>query len=99
MRRLKKLQLAVILIVAVFGFVFYLLRGGFRHFEVVPYKAPASAFTNWDAALDKPSEISLVTAQDGVVHVGARLNLDPASPQQRHCDHTQRDLAVLTQKS
>jgi glyoxylase-like metal-dependent hydrolase (beta-lactamase superfamily II) len=75
--------------------VTYLLRGGFRRFEIKPYPAPAAAFGNWNDALAHPGGISLVTFRTGVVHMDACLNLDPQSPKQADCDHRPRDLAVL----
>ena len=77
------------------GVMSYLLRGGIHHFEIVPYKVPAAAFTNWNDVLSHPGDISLTTFQTGVVHMDACLNLDPKSPKQAGCDHRPRDLAVL----
>src|SRR5262249_55525816 len=73
----------------------YLLRGGFRRFEIAPYNVPRAAFTSWTDVLAHPRDISLVTFQTGVVHMDACLNLDPKSAKQADCDHTPRDLAVL----
>jgi glyoxylase-like metal-dependent hydrolase (beta-lactamase superfamily II) len=73
----------------------YLLRGGFRRFEVTPYRVPPPAFANWNDVLAHPRDISVNTLQTGVVHMDACLNLDPASPKQADCDHGPRDLAVL----
>jgi N-acyl homoserine lactone hydrolase len=84
-----------ILIAAVIILVAYLLRGGFRQFEIKPYPIPATAFTNWNDVLARPRDISLTTFRTGVVHMDACLNLDPASPKQADCDHVPRDLAVL----
>ena len=96
LRILKKFVLPVaVLIVIVGAVVGYLLRGGFRRFELAPYKVPPAAFMNWSDALKHPREISLVTFQTGVVHMDACLNLDPSSPGQAECDHVPRDLAVL----
>jgi hypothetical protein len=94
--RIKKFRLpAAILILALGALVTYLLRGGFRRFELTPYPVPPAAFTNWDDVLAHPRDISLTTFQTGVVHMDACLNLDPASPRQADCDHRPRDLAVL----
>src|SRR5579862_1119640 len=96
MRTLKKiLRAAAILIVAVAALAAYLVRGGFRQFEITPYLVPRPAFTNWNDVLAHPRDISLMTLQTGVVHMDACLNLDPASPRQADCDHRARDLAVL----
>jgi len=73
----------------------YLLRGGFRQFDIRPYDAPPAAFHNWDDTLAHPRDISFTTLRTGVVHMDACLNLDPASPRQGECDHVPRDLAVL----
>jgi glyoxylase-like metal-dependent hydrolase (beta-lactamase superfamily II) len=92
----KKLQFsAAILILAAIASVAYLVRGGFRRFEITPYPSPAPAFTSWNDVLAHPRNISLTTFQTGVVHMDACLNLDPASPKQADCDHVPRDLAVL----
>jgi len=92
----KKFWLSVAFLSVVAGvLVIYLLRGGFRRFEVTPYPAPAAAFTNWSDVLAHPRDISLTTLQTGVIHMDACLNLDPASPRQANCDHAPRDLAVL----
>src|ERR1700690_4177859 len=96
MRTLKNILLtAAILIVSVAAFAAYLVRGGFRRFEITPYPVPPAAFTNWNDVLAHPRDISLTTFQTGVVHMDACLNLDPASPRQADCDHVPRDLAVL----
>jgi glyoxylase-like metal-dependent hydrolase (beta-lactamase superfamily II) len=96
MWRLKKLLLpAAILILAVVALVAFLLRGGLRRFDIVPYPIPPAAFTNWNDVLAHPRDISLTTFHTGVVHMDACLNLDPASPRQADCDHVPRDLAVL----
>ena len=93
---LKKLLLAAaILILAVVAVAIYLVRGGFRRFELKPYSLPSAAFTNWNDVLANPRDISVTTFRTGVVHMDACLNLDPASPKQSGCDHTPRDLAVL----
>jgi N-acyl homoserine lactone hydrolase len=95
-RILKKILLsAAILILAVGALGAYLLRGGFRRFEIAPYPVPAAAFTNWNDVLAHPRDISVTTFQTGVVHMDACLNLDPASPKQAGCDHRPRDLQVL----
>jgi glyoxylase-like metal-dependent hydrolase (beta-lactamase superfamily II) len=73
----------------------YLVRGGFRRFDITPYPIPTSAFTNWKDVLAHPGNISLTTLRTGVVHMDACLNLDPDSPGQADCDHAPRDLAVL----
>ncbi len=86
---------AAILVLALVVFAVYLVRGGFRRFEVTPYPVPPAAFTNWNDVLAHPSDISLTTFRTGVVHMDACLNLDPASPKQADCDHVPRDLAVL----
>jgi N-acyl homoserine lactone hydrolase len=86
---------AAILILAAGALIAYLVRGGFRQFEIAPYPVPPAAFTNWNDTLAHPSDISLITFQTGVVHMDACLNLDPASPMQAECEHTPRDLAVL----
>jgi N-acyl homoserine lactone hydrolase len=83
------------LIVIICAIVTYLLRGGFRPFEMAPYKVPPVAFTNWSDVLSHPRDISLVTLQTGTIHMDACLNLDSASPKQAECDHAPRDLAVL----
>jgi len=81
MRTLKNILLsAAILIVAVAASAVYLVRGGFRRFEIAPYQVPPAAFTNWNDVLAHPRDISLTTFQTGVVHMDACLNLDPASP-------------------
>jgi N-acyl homoserine lactone hydrolase len=96
LRKLKKLSLSAgPLIVLVSAFVTYMLRGGFRQFEVAPYNAPPAAFTNWNDVLTHPRDISVTTFQTGVVHMDACLNLDPTSPKQAECDHVPRDLTVL----
>jgi hypothetical protein len=71
---------AAILILVVGALASYLLRGGFRRFEITPYPVPPAAFTNWNDVLTHPRDISLITFQTGVVHMDACLNLDPASP-------------------
>ena len=96
LRRLKRFLLpAAVLIAFVSASMTYLLRGGFRRFEIAPYSIPPAAFTNWSDVLRHPRDISLVTFQTGVVHMDACLNLDPTSPKQAECDHAPRDLAVL----
>ena len=96
LRILKKFGLAIaVLIVILSASVLYFLRGGFRQFEITPYKVPPAAFTNWRDVLSHPRDISIVTFETGVVHMDACLNLDPKSPKQAECDHTPRDLAVL----
>ena len=96
MRRLKKFLLAAaILILAVCAVVGYLVRGGFRRFEIAPYRVPASAFANWNDVLAHPRDISLTTFRTGVIHMDACLNLDSASPRQADCDHVPRDLEAL----
>jgi hypothetical protein len=81
MRILKRFLLtAAILIVAVAALAVYLLRGGFRRFDMTPYPVSRAAFTNWNDVLAHPRDISLTTFQTGVVHMDACLNLDPASP-------------------
>src|ERR1039458_7643331 len=96
MRTLKNILLsAAILIVIVAVLAGYLVRGGFRRFDITPYPVPRPAFTNWNDVLAEPRDISLTTFQTGVVHMDACLNLDPASPRQADCDHVPRDLAVL----
>jgi glyoxylase-like metal-dependent hydrolase (beta-lactamase superfamily II) len=93
---LKKLLLAAaILMLALVALAIYLLRGGFRRFEIKPYALPAAAFTSWNDVLAHPRDIAVTTFRTGVVHMDACLNLDPASPKQADCDHTPRDLAVL----
>ena len=96
MRRLRRFLLAAaILILAVGAVVGYLVRGGFRRFEITPYRVPAAAFRNWNDVLAHPRDISVTTFRTGVVQMDACLNLDPASPRQADCDHAPRDLAVL----
>jgi len=46
------------LIVVVGALVTYLLRGGFRRFEIKPYPVPPAAFTNWNDVLAHPRGIS-----------------------------------------
>ena len=93
---LKKLLLAAaVLILALVALAIYLVRGGFRHFEIKPYPLAPAAFTNWNDVLANPRDIFVTTFRTGVVHMDACLNLDPASPKQSDCDHTPRDLAVL----
>ena len=88
MGKLKKLRRpAAVLILVVGALVAYLLRGGFRRFEITPYRVPSAAFMNWKDVLAHPGGISLSTLQTGVVHMDACLNLDPASPRQADCDH------------
>jgi glyoxylase-like metal-dependent hydrolase (beta-lactamase superfamily II) len=95
-RILKKLLLAAaILMLAVGAVALYLLRGGFREFEIKRYPAPPAAFTNWNDVLTHPRDITLTTLRTGVVHMDACLNLDPTSPRQADCDHAPRDLPVL----
>jgi glyoxylase-like metal-dependent hydrolase (beta-lactamase superfamily II) len=95
-RKIKRLLRPVaILIVAIGALAAFLLRGGFRHFEMTPYPVPSAAFTSWNDVLAHPRDISVTTFQTGVVHMDACLNLDPASPRQADCDHVPRDLAVL----
>jgi len=95
-RTVKKLLLAAaILALAIAATVVYLVRGGFRKFEITRYPVPPAAFTNWNDALAHPRDISLTTLRTGIVHMDACLNLDPASPKQTGCDHAPRDLAVL----
>jgi hypothetical protein len=53
------LRVAAILILAIVALGLYLVRGGFRRFEMTPYPAPPAAFTNWNDALAHPREISL----------------------------------------
>lgn len=91
----KLLLVAAILVLAVGVLAVYLVRGGFRRFELTPYPAPPAAFANWNDVLAHPRDISLTTFRTGVVHMDACLNLDPASPNQAKCDHAPRDLAVL----
>src|ERR1035438_9313000 len=96
MRILKRfLVMAAILIVAVAALAAYLVRGGFRGFNIAPYPVPPASFTNWNDVLAHPRDISLTTFQTGVVHMDACLNLDPSSPRQSGCDHVPRDLGVL----
>jgi glyoxylase-like metal-dependent hydrolase (beta-lactamase superfamily II) len=96
LRKLKKYFLFLaFLIVAVFAFLTYLLRGGFRQFEIAPYDVPPAAFTNWSDALSHPQNIALHTFQTGEIRMNACLNLDPASPKLAECDHAPRNLAVL----
>jgi len=71
MRILKRFLLtAAILIVAVAALAVYLLRGGFRRFDITPYPVSRAAFTNWNDVLAHPRDISLTTFQtpypDGV---------------------------------
>lgn len=94
--KLKRLRRpAVVLILSAVALFAYLLRGGFRHFEITPYPVPRSALRNWQDVLAHPRAISIATVQTGVVHMDACLNLDPDSPRQSDCDHAPRDLAVL----
>src|SRR5262245_53374418 len=86
---------AAILILAVGATAAYLLREGFKSFEITAYPIPATALRSWDAVLREPRDISVRSFQTGVVHMDACLNLDPDSPKQAECDHTPRDLAVL----
>jgi glyoxylase-like metal-dependent hydrolase (beta-lactamase superfamily II) len=96
MRRIRKFGIwAAILALLALIPVIYLLRGGFRRFEITPYPVPPSAFNNWNDVLAHPTDISMHVLQTGVVHMDACLNLDPASPRQAECDHRPRDLAVL----
>src|SRR4051812_6813088 len=96
MSKLKKLRRpTAILILACTALAAYLLRGGFRRFEITPYPIPAAAFTNWKDVLAHPRDISIRTFRTGAVHMDACLNLDPDSPAQATCDHVPRDLAVL----
>jgi hypothetical protein len=79
--KLKKFRLSpAVLIVVVGALVTYLLRGGFRRFEIKPYPVPPAAFTNWNDVLTHPRDISLTTFQTGVVHMDACLNLTPQAP-------------------
>jgi N-acyl homoserine lactone hydrolase len=94
--KLKKFRLPITILIVVVGApVIYLLRGGFRQFEITPYTVPIPEFTNWNDVLAHPREISLTIFQTGVVHMDACLNLDPASPRQADCDHAPRNLPVL----
>ena len=86
---------AAILILVVGALMAYLLRGGFRRFEITPYRVPPAGFRNWKDVLAHPGGISMGTIATGVVHMDACLNLDPESPRQADCDHVPRDLAVL----
>jgi hypothetical protein len=71
MRILKRLLItAAILIVAVAALAVYLVRGGFRRFEITLYPVPPAAFTNWNDVLAHPRAISLATLQTGVVPRG-----------------------------
>ena len=91
----KFLRPPAILILAVGVLVTYLLRGGFRHFEIATYPIPPSAFSKWEDVLAHPRNITMGTFRTGVVRMDACLNLDPESPRQTDCDHVPRDLAVL----
>ncbi len=91
----KFLLAAAILVMAAGAFALYLVHGGFRRFEIVPYPVSSSAFTRWNDVLAHPRDISLTTLRTGVVHMDACLNLDPANAKQAACDHAPRDLAVL----
>ena len=91
----KFLRPPIALVLIIGALATYLLRGGFRRFEIAAYPVPPPAFTNWNDVLAHPRDISLTTLQTGVVHMDACLNLDPASPRQSDCDHVPRDLAVL----
>jgi N-acyl homoserine lactone hydrolase len=73
----------------------YLLRGGFRRFQITPYAVLPTAFRSWTDVFAHSGGISLITFRTGVVHMDACLNLDPDSPRQIECDHVPRDLAVL----
>lgn len=96
LRKIRKyLVLPAVLVVVTCSSLAYLLRGGFCHFEIAPYKAPPPAFTSWSDVLSHPRNISLVTLQTGTIHMDACLNLDSANPKQAECDHKPRDLAVL----
>jgi glyoxylase-like metal-dependent hydrolase (beta-lactamase superfamily II) len=96
MGKLKKFRrLAAILILVVGALVAYLLRGGFRRFEITTYPVPAAAFRNWEDVLAHPRGISMGTFRTGVVKMDACLNLDPENRKQADCDHVSRDLAVL----
>ena len=96
LRNLKKCLLPVAFFIVVVGaLIAYLLRDGFRQFEIAPYNVPPAAFTNWNDVLRHPRDISVVTFHTGVVHMDACLNLDPTSPKLAQCDHLPRDLAVL----
>ena len=66
--RIRKgfLLTAAILIVAPAALAVYLVRGGFRRFEITPYPVPPPAFTNWNAVLAHPRDISLTTFQTGM---------------------------------
>jgi glyoxylase-like metal-dependent hydrolase (beta-lactamase superfamily II) len=94
--KLKKILLpAALLILAIGALAAYLVRGGFRQFEITPYPVPPPAFTNWNDVLAHPRDISWTTLRTGVIRMDACLNLDPASPRQADCDHAPRDLAAL----
>ena len=96
MGKLNKLRRpAAILILVVGALATYLMRGGFRRFEITPYPVPPAAVRSWKDVLGHPRGISMGTLQTGVVHMDACLNLDPDSPRQAECDHVPRDLAVL----
>jgi uncharacterized protein YjeT (DUF2065 family) len=71
LRKLKKFGLpAAVLIVVIGAVVGYLLRGGFRRFEIAPYKVPPPAFMNWNDVLRHTPDICLVTFQTGVAPHG-----------------------------
>jgi len=91
--RLARSVAVLLLLVAVAAG--YLLRGGFARFAVTPYPAPAAAFASWSDVLANPRDITVTTLRTGVIHMDACLNLDPASPKQRDCDHAPRDLEAL----
>ena len=60
MWKLKKFRLpAAVMIVVVGALVTYLLRGGFRRFEIESYPVPPAAFTNWNDVLVHPRKISI----------------------------------------
>jgi hypothetical protein len=64
MRTLKNILLsAAILIAVVAAVAAYLVRGGFRRFEIRPYPVPPAAFTNWNDVLAHPRGISVTTLQ------------------------------------
>ena len=72
MRILKGFLLTTAILILSAGILAaYLVRGGFRRFEITPYPVPPAAFTNWNDVLAHPRDISLTTFQTGVVHMDA----------------------------
>ncbi len=95
MRILKAFLLtAAILTVAAAALAVYLVRGGFRRFEITPYPVAPVAFTNWNDVLAHPRDISLTTLQTGVHPRGTRAHEpQPSSPERQRTATTRRAIS------